>query len=183
CFPHIVDLTCKAMLQSLSGLDPKKDIIKKLRGIIHSIRISSMKCYAFSLIQQEKKESLQLIRDVDTRWSSTYLMIERAFSIDKYLKEQDPTNQLTVDHWNKLSTIMEILKLPHAFQEVLSSEKTPTLCNTLPSFDGLLTTMLKRCQVDLSMDVYDIIQDGIDKLEEYQQETDSVPAYTLSVHK
>jgi hypothetical protein len=33
------------------------------------------------------------------------------------------------------------------------------------------------------MDVYDIIQDGIDKLEEYQQETDSVPAYTLSVRK
>jgi hypothetical protein len=64
----------------------------------------------------------------------------------------------------------------------LSSEKTPTLCNTLPSFDGLLT-MLKRCQVDLGMDVYDIIQDGIDKLEEYQQETDSVPAYTLSVRK
>jgi hypothetical protein len=64
----------------------------------------------------------------------------------------------------------------------LSSEKTPTLCNTLPSFDGLLT-MLKRCQVDLGMDVYDIIQDGIDKLEEYQQETDSVPAYTVSVRK
>ena len=64
----------------------------------------------------------------------------------------------------------------------MSSEKTPTLCNTLPSFDGLLT-MLKRCQVDLGMDVYDIIQDGIDKLEEYQQETDSVPAYTLSVRK
>ena len=45
-----------------------------------------MKRYAFSLIQQEKKELLQLIRDVDTRWSSTYLMIERAFVLRSVCK-------------------------------------------------------------------------------------------------
>jgi hypothetical protein len=33
------------------------------------------------------------------------------------------------------------------------------------------------------LDVYDLIQDGINKLEEYQQETDNVPAYTLSTSK
>jgi hypothetical protein len=72
--------------------------------------------------------------------------------------------------------------LPHAYQQILSAEKTPTLCKTLPSFDGLLKK-LKGCQHELGIDVYDIIQDGINKLEEYQQETDSVPAYTLSVSK
>jgi hypothetical protein len=31
------------------------------------------------------------------------------------------------------------------------------------------------------MDIFDIIQDGMDKLDKYQTETKSVPAYTLSI--
>jgi hypothetical protein len=38
-------------------------------------------------------------------------------------------------------------------------------------------------QSNEDLEVYDIIQDGINKLEEYQQETDAVSAYKLAISK
>lgn len=65
---------------------------------------------------------------------------------------------------------------------MLSAEKTPTLYGTLPAFQKLISRLQKlRSEEDL--EVYDIIQDGIRKLEQYQQETESVPAYTLAISK
>jgi hypothetical protein len=66
------------------------------------------------------------------------------------------------------------------YQQVLSSEKTPTLCGTLPAYHGLLA-QLKNYQSTHGIEVFDTLEDGIEKLEQYQQETDSVPAYTLSI--
>jgi hypothetical protein len=70
--------------------------------------------------------------------------------------------------------------LPHAYQQLLSAEKTPTLCEALPAFEGLVAK-LKKYQREHDLDVYGMIQAGIQKLEEYQQETDTAPAYTLSI--
>ncbi|KAI0283749.1 hypothetical protein BC826DRAFT_920380, partial [Russula brevipes] len=128
---------------------------------------------------------LQLIRDVDTRWSSTFLMIERAIELQKgidfYLQEQNRSSQLTDVDWTRLIKMQEILKLPHSYQQILSGEKTPTLCGTLPAFKGLLAK-LKRYQMH-DIEVDNIIEVGIDKLEDYQGETDDIPAYTLSICK
>jgi hypothetical protein len=41
CFPHIVNLACKAMLSSMSGLLPDEDLIVKLRTIIHYVSVLS----------------------------------------------------------------------------------------------------------------------------------------------
>jgi hypothetical protein len=65
---------------------------------------------------------------------------------------------------------------------VLSAEKTPTLHGTLPAFKGLIL-QLKGLQEKEELEISDIIQDGIDKLEEYQQETENVPAYKLAISK
>jgi len=43
--------------------------------------------------------------------------------------------------------------------------------------------MLKKYQNEHDLEVYDMIQDGIEKLQEYQQETMNVPAYTLAISK
>ena len=65
---------------------------------------------------------------------------------------------------------------------MLSAEKIPTLYRTLPAFERLLFK-LKRLQNEAELEFNDIIQDGIEKLEEYQQETESVPAYKLAISK
>ena len=59
---------------------------------------------------------------------------------------------------------------------MLSAEKTPTLWGTLPAFKALITKLEQSDLTDL-----DIIQDGVSKLREYEQETATVPAYTLSL--
>jgi hypothetical protein len=66
----------------------------------------------------------------------------------------------------------------------LSAEKTPTLWGTLPAFEALLIK-LQRYKYDerSNIETFDIIDEGIQKLEEYQQETTSAPAYILSLCK
>ena len=65
---------------------------------------------------------------------------------------------------------------------MLSAEKTPTLYGTLPAFQRLIYK-LQDLQANEDLEFYDIIQNGIQKLEEYQQETESVPAYKLAISK
>ena len=68
--------------------------------------------------------------------------------------------------------------MPHLYQQILSAEKTPTLWGTLPAFKGLITKLTEHTTPDLEVGA--IIEDGILKLQKYQQETDAVPAYTLA---
>jgi hypothetical protein len=65
---------------------------------------------------------------------------------------------------------------------VLSAKKTPTLHGTIPAFEGLIFK-LQSLQMEEELEISDIIQEGIDKLEEYQQETKNVPAYKLAISK
>lgn len=39
CFPHIVNLACKAMINNVTGLVPEQDSIKNLRGVIQNVSV------------------------------------------------------------------------------------------------------------------------------------------------
>ena len=56
-------------------------------------------------------------------------------------------------------------QVPHAFQQCLSSENTPTLCDAIPSFER----MIKVWEADKQKhpETSEIVQTGIDKLESY----------------
>ena len=55
----------------------------------------------------------------------------------------------------------------------------PTLWGTLPAFKGLITKLTEHTTPDLEIGA--IIDNGVQKLKKYQQETDAVPAYTLAI--
>lgn len=99
CFAHIVNLTCKEMLKEAAE-GAHYDQVSKLRTVInyvspfsiyiylrlifYKIRGSSLRRDLFSKISLELdpgRTPLQLIRDVETRWSSTFLMIRRAIQL------------------------------------------------------------------------------------------------------
>ena len=116
CFPHIVNLACKAILSAITNLDYAQDPpeggtppsslenvdgdpIAKLRSLIQAvsyyklsfsgpklttwqIRASSLRRHHFVQIAKTFQMNLELLRDVDTRWSSTYLMILRALELE-----------------------------------------------------------------------------------------------------
>jgi len=56
--------------------------------------------------------------------------------------------------------------------------------NILPAFQGLLTK-LKEYQRndDYDYDFFGVLQSGINKLEEYEQEIEGIPAYMLAICK
>ncbi|KAJ7764720.1 hypothetical protein B0H16DRAFT_1883353 [Mycena metata] len=81
--------------------------------------------------------------------------------------------------WQALEAFKKILEVPHAFQQKLSAEKTPTLGNALPAFEAMIKKW-EQMQVDYP-ELADIIQKGLDKLGTYQERVERVPAYVLAM--
>lgn len=72
-------------------------------------------------------------------------------------------------------------KIPHAFQQILSFESTPTLCDALPAYSAFESAW-KEYQ-DIHPEVAPFIEHGLDKLEIYRARTELVPAYVLAMSK
>lgn len=72
-------------------------------------------------------------------------------------------------------------QVPHAFQQQLSHEKTPTLCDTIPAFEAMSAVWVER-QESLPI-AADVIEKGVEKLAEYRNRVNlhDVPAYTLAM--
>ncbi len=84
-------------------------------------------------------------------------------------------------HCNLLVCIcsLTLVKVPHTFQQHLSAEKTPTLCDALPSFSALI---LWWCLLQEKMpEMKVVISAGLKKLEEYFKKVMDVPAYIFSM--
>jgi len=121
CFPHIVNLACKAALSAMTklayaasqaedhvppdyaaGLD--RDPIATIRSfvcavsqpneyfsrhlaVLIQVRSSSIRRqYLTSVLEILNQKNLQLLRDIDIRWSSTLLMIERALLLREVIR-------------------------------------------------------------------------------------------------
>ena len=75
--------------------------------------------------------------------------------------------------------IFNVFKIPHAFQQRLSYEKTPTLCHAIPTFEAMLNMWGQYQQSH--PETADIVENGLDKLRDYIDRLDNVPAYTIAM--
>lgn len=72
-------------------------------------------------------------------------------------------------------------KVPHAFQQRLSIEKTLILCEVMPSFNAMIT---RWQQLQNVYPIYhNVIKAGISKLTDYHGHATTVPANILSICK
>ncbi|KZT28411.1 hypothetical protein NEOLEDRAFT_1035922, partial [Neolentinus lepideus HHB14362 ss-1] len=210
CFPHIVNLACKAVLGAMTDMSYaaenaanyvpnddsvttiadaiRRDPVATTRTLVRVIRASSIRRQYFAEVQKAlQQKDLQLLRDVDTRWSSTLLMIERVLllreAINRFLSNREFEElrkyQLSDVEWDTLEAYKKILAVPHAFQQRLSSEKTPTLCDVVPSFEAMLWVW-QRQKLELP-DMACVIDAGMMKLESYRNRSEVVPAYVLAM--
>ncbi|KAI0042416.1 hypothetical protein FA95DRAFT_1500126, partial [Auriscalpium vulgare] len=211
CFPHIVNLACQSVLTGMTRVELAKDgsadyerpiedelaasLEEALRGDPIAVVRSLVKavrplCPALLIIDfpcDFRFGDLQLLRDVDTRWSSTLLMIDRAIllsgAINKFSESPEFARSwkyyLTDAEWEALSMYRGILEVPHAFQQRLSHEKTPTLANALPAFEAMISVWSE--QMHETPVLAGIITKGITKLMGYRERVDAVPAYTLAI--
>ncbi|KAJ7165784.1 hypothetical protein C8R46DRAFT_900277, partial [Mycena filopes] len=83
--------------------------------------------------------------------------------------------------WDALEAFKKVLEVPHAFQQRLSAEKTPTPGDTLPAFEAMIVVW-ERMQVDRP-ELAGIIQHGLNKLGSYEERLEKVPAYVLAMRK
>src|SRR5579859_889397 len=142
CFGHILNLVVKALLFSKdeTALETSKDKITawrklgplgKLHNIVQAIRSSPQRRDRFHSIQITdqtlKDTTFMLCQDNDTRWNSTYDMIQRALqlreAIDRYIvaamaesrnskskaAERLEADQLHAHDWDELKVLHDML--------------------------------------------------------------------------
>ncbi|TFK41471.1 hypothetical protein BDQ12DRAFT_599653, partial [Crucibulum laeve] len=181
-FPHIVNLACQAILGAITNMDYAVENAEHfdptsrgcdLIATIHTIHASSLCHDQFSKIQRDlsTKKVWELLHDVSTQWSSTQLMIEQALQLQRPIEIflscvcEFHKYKISDAEWEILEAYKTILSVPHAFQQKLSAEKMPTLCEALPSFQRMI---LVWNQLKNDMPAYsDVIDAGIQKLEDY----------------
>ncbi|CDO72044.1 hypothetical protein BN946_scf184943.g79 [Trametes cinnabarina] len=170
-----------------------KNPVKAARELINKARQSGQRREDFDWIVSEciKKKTFsddtpsgtQLLHDVDTRWSSTFLMIDRLLSlypaVQLLMRKHDTAALLSDKTLDVLQDIREFLAIPHAVQELLSAENTPTVSLVLPAYAALLE-ILRAAKAALPR-ISHGIQAAITALEEYMAYTWQTRVYALAM--
>ncbi|TBU21271.1 hypothetical protein BD311DRAFT_678802 [Dichomitus squalens] len=167
CFPHVVNISVKHGLTALTDVSLstdstpsndalRKDPIKRARQLVSACRASSLRREMFSAAIKEVNESgrlpetlppnAQLLRDVETRWSSTFLMIDRLLELYPAVtvfmekeEQKDIAHYLLDKHeLEVLSDIRSFLRIPHQVQQILSASHTATAPLVIPAYEDLL---------------------------------------------
>ncbi|KAG8821310.1 hypothetical protein FRC17_009861 [Serendipita sp. 399] len=172
----------------------KRDVIAKTRALVNACRKSPQRRESLQQYITKGREagdwtlkSLQLIKDVDTRWSAVYLMIERYLylhpAIDSWLGRADQSDlrkyRLERREVTVLEEVKQFLGHFHDFQQLLSAEQTPTIQLVIPAFESLISNLHESRQKQLDFShAYSI---ALLKLTEYKQKCLMNPVYTLAM--
>uniref|UniRef100_A0A803N6R2 BED-type domain-containing protein n=1 Tax=Chenopodium quinoa TaxID=63459 RepID=A0A803N6R2_CHEQI len=120
CASHILNLTMR------EGLKENDESIKRIRNGVRFVRSSPARLQKFkNCVNQEQIESKRhLCLDVETRWNSTYLMLEyasiyrKAFDLletsdgGKFNEELTKSNGVsTDDDWDRVASLLPFLKI------------------------------------------------------------------------
>lgn len=69
--------------------------------------------------------------------------------------------------------------MPHAFQDILGAETTPTICYSIPAYSAFISLWTQLAEERPEWD--HIIQLGLDKLGDYQDHLTGTPAYVVAM--
>ncbi|KAL0291119.1 UNVERIFIED_CONTAM: Zinc finger BED domain-containing protein DAYSLEEPER [Sesamum angustifolium] len=106
CCAHIVNLIVK------DGLNEQSKCIVRIRNAIKYVRSSPSRFRIFKkCVDMEKIESKHLVSlDIDTRWNSTYLMLEHAEKFEwafKRLEREDNAYALYFDSYDDVEDFVD----------------------------------------------------------------------------
>lgn len=179
CFAHILHNSLK---DALTRINPA---LETLRSIIKDLKKSTKKTECFMKMQLEllnHDESdnlvfaspLKLLNEVQTRWNSTYTMLERALVLQEAISgaiyDFDDFRHYEEPDWEKISKLIRLLKPIEELTRRLSSENVPSL--------SLLRVFVPKIISHLGTDFRDADVNGValgikTELNEYRKHTEN----------
>ncbi|KAH9164363.1 ribonuclease H-like domain-containing protein, partial [Lactarius sanguifluus] len=152
-YRHLTPAPIDCLTSYAEALD--SDPVNRTRGIVGVCRASGGRRKELKHAIEDGNKSntwgeiirvVQLLRDCETRWSSTYNMIDRTMElyppIQNFLQRPSMADHMhrlfTSKQYEVLGHIHQILEIPHRAQELLAAEKTPTLAMALPVYEKLV---------------------------------------------
>lgn len=135
CLGHIINLAVRNSLKKL------KPLIINARKFVSTIKSSGKRHEVFVRCQQrlidiedpefKSSTTLELIEDVDTRWNSCYLMLQRLFKLKKAVQDSMSSmkelEELDPFDWTQIESVLRFLGPLSALSDKLSGEKYCTL--------------------------------------------------------
>jgi len=119
--------------------------ISRLRKLVVKIRLSPQRLERFARACELSDTAKQeLVVDVRTRWSSTFLMLERALELRKPLDffaacEQDlRVYRLADEEWSLLETIRDLLRVFKQETDDLCASTYPTFTTAIPAYNCIM---------------------------------------------
>ncbi|KIK73448.1 hypothetical protein PAXRUDRAFT_178382 [Paxillus rubicundulus Ve08.2h10] len=203
CFPHVINIAVQTGLKNMTEThNPnllcdsleyirvlQSDIVSLARQLVTACRASGQRREELSSLIRDgqdkgdwKKEDLHdvtLLRDVVTRWSSIYLMIDRLLELYPTSLRNLRKHELNDLQLKVLADIRHYLAFFHIVQEEVPAEKTPTLSIVLLLYEKLIQH-LKDAKTLLPHLAY-AIDKSVRKLDEYLAESRKTWVYALAI--
>ncbi|KAJ5544026.1 hypothetical protein N7494_005305 [Penicillium frequentans] len=209
CLAHILNLICKNVLASLKAgsareakailddmaihVSPAFNSLHSTKGAIMKIRLLTLWIARSPQRRQNWKEispSKQVGYDVDTRWNSTYIMIQDALRLQTELGQfvrihpEVQALQLTDSDWSTLQQVAKILK-PFWDHTNSVSKTCPTIVESLPiywSLDDLLNDVqnAEGDFEDVSIEIRNAVERGIQKMNKFARKMDDNLLYYVA---
>ena len=147
CGAHTIALVVNA------GLNKFKSIVDKVRAFVVEIQKSPKKEQELStLAKNQNIKYKKLIRDVKTRWNSTYSMLEAFLENKAIINAMVSLNNnfeklsLTENEWKEIRVFCDFLKPFFEFTVEMSGSEYPTLGMLLLFLDHLLDHLKETIQ-------------------------------------
>jgi hypothetical protein len=175
----------------------ESNLVDRVQGLVRQFRSSGQRrealCQSILRGNREKRfttpiRPLQLLRQVPTRWSSSFQMIDRWLyltpAINLFLDSPNPLSltrddTLNVKESNALNDVREVLSCFDAGQETLGGEMTPTLPFMLPLQEDLIA-LLKEFYHEHPKLMH-ATHASVKKLEKYRAACQESHLYTLAM--
>ncbi|KAJ2923537.1 hypothetical protein H1R20_g13556, partial [Candolleomyces eurysporus] len=210
CLAHTINLATQAVLGTYSKtphfnpgstapLEPNVDVTDEelmcdVVGVVRCIAVkarSSAKQNALLKELQAKdgvKIPLTLLVDMKVRWSSTYLMLEQAYELCKYINlflSELSFEEANIEKQNKLLSLRlsseEWEQFADQAQQAFSSETEPSLYNGLPVLERLHKAWTSCSKKEKYKRYRPALEAGLAKIEDYYNKTSYSHAYTMAM--
>ncbi|XP_074603287.1 zinc finger BED domain-containing protein 4-like [Brevipalpus obovatus] len=140
CFAHRLNLVAKRAVEHVYHVE---QVIGKVKAIAQFSHQSNLFADALRNAQSSSEKKLKLVQSVETRWNSTYAMIERflilfeAVTIASIRSTRSPPVSINQTERALLQEIRNLLAPLDDITRILSSESQATLSEVIPLTRGL----------------------------------------------